>query len=69
MKTGDRGAVAFYLLKERRSSLKPPLQSVAFAHQILAHDAKRDIMLQILQKIQQKKSINISADLASEEKE
>lgn len=57
---GDRGALAFYFVQERGSSIHPPLESVEYGHQILSHDAKRDMMLQILQKIQQKKAIDLT---------
>ena len=66
VKMGDRGALAFYFVEEKGSSHTPPAHSVEQGHQILSYDAKRDMMLQILQRIQQKKAIDLSHVLAEE---
>jgi hypothetical protein len=66
LKIGDRGALTFYIVQEKGSSLKPSVLSVEQGHQILAHDAKCDMMLQMLQKIEQKKAIDLNFILAEE---
>ena len=66
MNIGDRGALAFYFVRERTANAHPPLEGVEQGHQILSYDAKRDMMLQILQKIQQKNAIDLSATLSEE---
>ena len=65
---GDRGALAFYFVKERGANINHPIESVEQGHQILSFDAKRDMMLQILQKIQQKKAIDLSASIYEEKR-
>ncbi len=60
VKIGERGALAFFYVKEKGISAQAPIDSVEQGHQILAFDAKRDMMLQLLQKIDEKKSINLS---------
>lgn len=66
VKVGERGALAFYIIQEKGSSHAAPLLNVEQGHQILSFDAKRDMMLQILQKIQQKKAIDVSSMIAEE---
>ncbi len=61
IKMGERGAMAFYFIKEKGASTTAPIESIEQGHQILSFDAKRDMMLHILQKIQQKKAILLSA--------
>lgn len=63
---GDRGCLAFFFVQEKGSSGKSPVDSVEQGHQILSFDAKRDMMLQILQKIQQKKAIDLSVVIPEE---
>ncbi|MBS0603848.1 MAG: hypothetical protein JSS60_02290 [Verrucomicrobia bacterium] len=60
VKIGERGALAFYFVQERGTAAKPPVESVAYGHQVLSFDARRDMMLQILQKIQNKNAIDFS---------
>lgn len=62
VKIGEGGALAFFFVEEKGSSQTPSPLTVEQGHQILSHDAKRDIMLQILQTIQQKKAIALSND-------
>ncbi len=64
---GDHGALAFYFVQGKQENRKPSLNGMEQGHQILAFDAKRDMMLQILQKIQEKKAIDLTA-LNSEER-
>jgi GcvH upstream region-like protein len=66
VKIGERGALAFYFVKEKGISSTPLVDTVEQGHQILSFDAKRDMMLQILQKIRQKKAINLSVAIAEE---
>jgi GcvH upstream region-like protein len=66
VKIGERGALAFYFVKEKGVSSTPIIDTVEQGHQILSFDAKRNMMLQILQKIQQKKAIDLSAVIAEE---
>jgi GcvH upstream region-like protein len=61
LKIGDRGALAFYIVQEKGSSLKPSISSVEQGHQILAHDAKCDMMLQMLHRIERKKAIDLTS--------
>ncbi len=61
---GDHGALAFYFVQERETNRDPSVDSVEQGHQILSYDAKRDIMLQMLNKIQQKKAIDLKAVMA-----
>ena len=60
VKIGEKGALAFYFVKEKGISSQAPIDSVEQGHQILAFDAKRDLMLQLLQKIDDKKAINLT---------
>ena len=60
VKIGERGSLAFYFVKEKGVSKLPPLESMNQGHQILSFDAKRDMMLQMLQKIHQNKAIDLS---------
>jgi GcvH upstream region-like protein len=64
---GKQGALAFYYVLERGANRRPSLEGVIQGHQILAHDAKRDMMLHILKKIQQKKAIDLSVAVCAEE--
>jgi GcvH upstream region-like protein len=64
VKIGERGALAFYFVKEKGISLTPIVDTIEKGHQILSFDTKRDMMLQILQKIQQKKAIDLSVVIA-----
>jgi len=57
VKVGDRGHLAFYFVQERETSSQPPLESVKQGHEILSLDAKRDMMLQLLTKMQQKRAV------------
>ncbi len=66
VKMGERGALAFYVVQEKGFSQSAPLQNVEQGHQILSFDTKRDMMLQILEKIHQKKAIDISSMIAEE---
>lgn len=66
VKIGERGALAFYFVHEKGHSSALPLESMEQGHQILSFDAKRDMMLGILQKIQQQKAIDLSKALAEE---
>jgi hypothetical protein len=61
VETGERGALAFYFVKERILPSEPSLQSVDEGRQILGGDAKRDMMVQILQRIQKSRAIDLSA--------
>jgi GcvH upstream region-like protein len=65
VKIGERGVLAFYFVKERGVSSTPPLETIEQGHQILSFDAKRDMMLQILQRIQQKKAIDLNEQVKS----
>lgn len=58
---GERGALAFCFVHEKGANINHPVDSVEQGHQILSFDAKRDMMLQILQKVQQKKAIDLSS--------
>jgi GcvH upstream region-like protein len=60
VKMGERGVLAFYFVEEKGISSAPPLETIEQGHQILSLDAKKDMMLQILLKIQQKKAIDLS---------
>jgi hypothetical protein len=60
VKIGERGSVAFYFVREKGTSKLLPLESMDQGHQILSFDAKRDMMLQMLQKIQQNRAIDLS---------
>ncbi|MGC1877949.1 MAG: hypothetical protein WA678_01070 [Rhabdochlamydiaceae bacterium] len=60
VKMGERGALAFYFVQEKGISSAPPLETIEQGHQILSLDAKKEMMLQILLKIQQKKAIDLS---------
>ncbi len=66
VRVGDRGALAFYFVQEKGVSNKAPIESVQQGHQILSFDAKRDMMLQILQRVGQKKAIDPSACIAED---
>ncbi len=66
VKIGDRGALAFYFVEDKNTSKTPPADSVEQGHQILSYDAKRDMMLQILQRIHQKKAIDLTYAIAEE---
>lgn len=60
VKIGEKGSLAFYFVQEKGISPLMPLETVEQGHQILSFDARRDMMLQILQKIQRKKAIDLS---------
>lgn len=64
--TGERGALAFYLVKEKGKNLPIPLESTQMGHQILSQDVRRDMMLQIMQQIQRKKAIDLTVAVAEE---
>ncbi len=66
VKMGERGALAFYYVHEKGHSTAMPLESVEMGHQILSFDAKRDMMLGILHKIREQKSIDLSKVIAEE---
>jgi hypothetical protein len=66
VKIGERGALAFYIVQERGSSIKPSWHGAQQGHEILSFDAKRDMMLQMLQRIHQKKAIDITSVIAEE---
>ena len=66
VKLGERGTLAFYAVQEKGTSTSAPVSNVEQGHQILSFDAKRDMMLQILAKIQQKKAIDVSSLIAEE---
>ncbi len=66
VKIGGRGALAFYFVTEKGISSMPIVDTVEQGHQILSFDAKRDMMLHLLQKIQQKKAIDLSAAIVEE---
>jgi GcvH upstream region-like protein len=66
VKVGERGAIAFYCVQERGPAKNKPVVSVEQGHQILSFDAKRDMMLQVLEKIGQKKAIDLSYLVAEE---
>lgn len=61
VKIGERGTLAFYFVQEKGISSTSPLENIEQGHQALSFDTKRDMMLQILQKIQLKKAIDLSA--------
>ncbi|MBI2812249.1 MAG: hypothetical protein HYX67_15665 [Candidatus Melainabacteria bacterium] len=62
VKAGERGAIAFYFVREKGKNNQQLMESIEQGHQILAYDAKRDMVIQILQKIQQKKAIDLSQE-------
>lgn len=64
VKIGEKGALAFYFVQKKGSPSASPLENIEQGHQILSFDAKRNMMLQILQKIQQKKAIDLSMNAA-----
>jgi GcvH upstream region-like protein len=66
VKIGERGALTFYFVQEKGISSTPPLESIEQGHQILSFDAKRDMMLQVLQRIHQKKAIDLSVAVVEE---
>jgi GcvH upstream region-like protein len=66
VKIGERGALTFYFVQEKGTSSIPPLGTIEQGHQILSFDAKRDMMLQILQRIHHKKAIDLSTAIADE---
>jgi hypothetical protein len=66
VKMGERGFLAFYFVKEKGKEDKPSLNSLEEGHQILSFDAKRDMMLQVMQRIQQKRAIGFSHMVAQE---
>ncbi len=66
VKIGDRGALAFYFVEDKSTSKTLPADSVEQGHQILSYDAKKDMMLQILQRIHQKKAIDLAHVIAEE---
>ncbi len=66
---GDRGGLAFYFVQEKGANAIASLDSVEQGHQILSYDAKRDMMLQILGKIQQKKAIDLAVGFLKENDE
>lgn len=66
VKVGERGALAFYFVQERGAFKDKPVVSVEQGHQILSFDAKRDMMLEVLKRIEQKKSIDFSYLIAEE---
>jgi len=48
---GERGTVAFYRMVAHHSPKTAPMESMDQGHQILAMDAKRDLMQHLLKKI------------------
>ncbi len=60
VKVGERGSLAFYFVKDRETSTSFPVESVAYGHQILSFDARRNLMLQMLQKVHHKNAIDLS---------
>lgn len=67
VKLGERGSLAFYFVQDKGFSKSAPVSNVEQGHQILSFDTKRDMMLQILQKIQEKNAIDVSS-LVNEER-
>jgi hypothetical protein len=68
VKVGERGAIAFYYVQEKGIGSASALETIEKGHQILSTDAKRDMMLQVLQKIQKKKAIDLSIAVSEEQK-
>jgi GcvH upstream region-like protein len=68
VKVGERGAIAFYYVQEKGIGSASALETIEKGHQILSIDAKRDMMLQVLQKIQKKKAIDLSIAVSEEQK-
>lgn len=60
--TGDGGALSFYAIHERSPFLKHPVQMVDDGHRILTNDVKRDMMMQILQRIRENRAIVLSGE-------
>jgi GcvH upstream region-like protein len=56
---GEKGALGFYFVQQRGINVNPPLNCMEQGHQILSYDAKRDMMLQILHKIQERGAIDL----------
>ncbi len=63
---GERGQMAFYCVQEKGVSKTVPAKAVEQGHQILSFDAKRDMMLKVLQRIQQKNAIAFSSEVTEE---
>jgi GcvH upstream region-like protein len=66
VKVGEKGMLAFYFVQERNLSSILPLDSVEQGHQILSHDAKRDMMSQVLGRIHLKKAIDLFSVVSEE---
>lgn len=63
---GEKGAIAFYFIQEKGVIADPSLESVEQGHQILSFDAKKDMMLQLMDRMEQKKAIDFNSIIAEE---
>ncbi len=61
---GERGSVVFYRILEKGAPLPPPVGIVEQGHDYLSADAKRDLMLKVLQRIRHKKAVDLNSIIA-----
>jgi hypothetical protein len=61
VKVGNKGYLAFYRVEGKEQKILAPLASAEKGHQILSSDARRDMMVHLLHKIQETQAIDLKA--------